>query len=82
MEVLDINETVDVGAVFGNNKIKPKWFMWNSKKYDIKKTTYIWRERSGDITIVHFSVSDRTNIFELCFNQGTMSWQLEKISIE
>jgi hypothetical protein len=33
MENLIINEPVDVGAAFVKNRIKPKWFVWNTRKY-------------------------------------------------
>ena len=71
------NESIDVAAVFGKNSIKPKWFVRNGRKYDIKEITYLWRDRQGDALVVHFNVTDGANLFEISFNQKSMAWTLE-----
>lgn len=82
MENVAINEPVVVGAVFERNRVSPKWFIWNNKKYQIKETTYIWRDRKGEAKITHFSVTDGGTLFELSLNQKTLSWHLEQVSLE
>ncbi|MCB4790401.1 MAG: hypothetical protein LHV68_00785 [Elusimicrobia bacterium] len=72
-------ETIEVGAVFGKNKIKPKWFIRSGHKHDIKEITYLWRSREGDAVIVHFNVTDGANLFEISFNQKSMVWTLDEI---
>ena len=72
-----INEPIDVGAVFGKTRIKPKWFIWNGNKRDIKEVTYTWRAREGEAEVIHFSVTDGATVFELTFNQKTLRWTLE-----
>ena len=79
MESTKINENIDVGAAFYKNRIKPKWFIWKGKKYIVKETTYTWKDKEGEAVIVHFSVSDGATLFELCFNQKTLVWMLEKV---
>ena len=78
----EINEKIRVGVVFDNDSIKPKWFIWNNNKYDIKKTTYTWQSKRGEMPLLHFSVTDGASLFELTLNQKTFSWMLEKISAE
>jgi hypothetical protein len=78
MESTVINEPVDVGAVFGKNKIKPKWFLWHNRKYQIQETTYTWHETEGEVAVIHFTVSDGATLFELSLNQKTLHWRLEK----
>ncbi len=82
MENVVINEPVDVGAVFSRNRIRPKWFIWNSRRYQIKETTYTWRDKQGQAKIIHFSVTDGATLFELSLNQNTLSWCLEQVSME
>ena len=82
MENVVINEPVDVGAVFSGNRIRPKWFIWNSRKYQIKEITYTWRDKKGQARIIHFSVTDGATLFELSLNQNSLSWCLEQVSIE
>ncbi len=50
----EINESIKVGAIFGDNKkkLKPVWFVWSGRKYDIKKITYILdgKDKKGQYT--------------------------------
>lgn len=74
-----ITETIEVAAVFGKNTVKPKWFIRGGHKHDIKEITYLWRSRQGDAVVVHFNVSDGANLFEISFNQKSMSWTLDGV---
>ncbi|OGS39401.1 MAG: hypothetical protein A2551_00590 [Elusimicrobia bacterium RIFOXYD2_FULL_34_30] len=77
-----VNQKVKIGAVFEGLNIKPKWFFWINKKFEVKNITYQWKSKIGDATIIHFSVSDGTNLYELSFNQKTLEWRLENIEVE
>lgn len=74
----EINEKIKVGAVFGNNEVKPKWFIWKNNRYEIKETTYTWKTSQGEMPLLHFSVTDGSTLFELVLNQKTLNWILEK----
>ncbi len=82
MEQTEINETIDVGAVFTKKQIKPKWFIWQKRKHIITETTYIWDEDAGSIRIIHFSVTDGSTLFEISLNKKTLVWTLEKTVVE
>lgn len=82
MDAETINESIDVGAVFGKNKIKPRWFVWNGRKIDVKEVTYTWKSREGDAVILYFAVTDGATSFELSLNQKTMCWILEKTNLD
>lgn len=82
MDTEKINESIDVGAVFGKNKIRPRWFVWNGRKIDVKEVTYAWKAREGDAVILYFAVTDGATSFELSLNQKTMQWFLCKTAIE
>jgi len=82
MDAETINEAIEVGAVFGKNKIKPKWFIWSGRKIDIKEVTYAWKAREGDAIIQYFAVTDGATSFEVSLNQNSMCWRLEKTKIE
>ncbi|MBN1824359.1 MAG: hypothetical protein JW803_08575 [Endomicrobiales bacterium] len=73
-----INESIDVGAVFGKTKIRPKWFVWNGRKVTVKETTHTWKARQGEAPIIYFAVTDGATAFEISLNQKTMQWCLEK----
>jgi len=78
MDTTIIDEPVDVGAIFGKNKIRPKWFLWHGRKYPVKETTYTWQDTEGEAKIFHFTVTDGATLFELSLNQKTLAWRLEQ----
>ena len=82
MDTEKINESIEVGAVFGKSRIKPKWFIWNGRKIEIKEVTYAWMGREGDAIIQYFAVTNGATSFELSLNQKTMRWTLCKTVIE
>lgn len=82
MEQTEINETIDVGAVFTKKYIKPKWFLWQNRKYMVKETTYTWDEDVGSARMIHFSVTDGATLFEISLNKKTLAWTLEKTVVE
>ena len=76
-----IEEPIYVGAIFKGNKIRPRWFIWNKRKYPIREVTFSWRDKRGEENLLYFSVSDGVNIYEICFNQKSLNWFLSKVSI-
>ena len=82
MNTTEINQKIKVGAVFEGSLIKPKWFMWVNKKFEVKKIAMRWKSSEGSATILHFSITDEKNMYELSFNQKTMEWMLNKIGVE
>jgi hypothetical protein len=80
--ITEINQHIKAGVVFDNNNVKPKWFIWNNRKYIIKKITYTWKTNQGEAILIHFSVTDGATLFELCMNQKNLEWTLEKVSTE
>ena len=82
MQTTVINESIDVGAVFGKNKVKPKWFIWNGRKHEIKEVTYMWHDKQGETEFLYFALTDGKTVFEVSLNQKDLSWQLLKTTVE
>jgi len=78
----EIGENIVVGAIFKSSSIVPRWFIWNRKKYTVKKTTYIWKNNNGEEKIYNFDVTDGANVFELSYNAKTANWVLNKVYVE
>jgi len=78
----NIEEPVQVGAVFKGTAVKPKWFVWNNKKYTVKGVTYTWHSYEGEARLVNFSVSDGQGLYELSFNQKLLNWKLVRVWLE
>jgi hypothetical protein len=82
MENTIIDERIDVAAVFKKDAVKPRWFVWNGRKYDVKEVTYTWGDTLGDAKVMHFAVSTASALFELSLNLASLEWRLEKSVIE
>ncbi|MBI5361120.1 MAG: hypothetical protein HZA48_11130 [Planctomycetes bacterium] len=82
MTITEINEKIKAGVVFEGAFIKPKWFLWNNRKYNVKEILFQWKSAEGAAVIIHFSVSDGTSMYELTFNQKTLDWILDKTAVE
>jgi len=74
-----LNEKIQVLAWFRNAKIYPRIFIWNNKKYKIKRVNYNWQERAGSETISYFSVSTSTDAYQISFHNTGYSWKIDKI---
>lgn len=75
---LELDEKIGAGVIFGpKTKIKPLWFWWRGRKYQVKKITYIWKTKKGKATLYHFAVIDENdNLFELCYNSESLVWRV------
>jgi hypothetical protein len=77
-----MNCRIEVEAMFGGRtKLRPLWFFWNKRKYQIKEVTYGWMTKEGKATIYHFSVKDENdNLFEITYNNESLVWKV--LSVE
>ncbi len=72
-------KSIEVGVIFKNGKLYPRWFIWQSRKYIIKEVTYEWKDKKGDEILHCFSVSDGANLYHIHFNHKWVHWRLKKI---
>lgn len=81
--ITEVNEPIKVGVVFGDDKkkLKPVWFVWSGRKYDIREITYIWMERTGNASIHHFTVTDNAHLFDISYCTDTMVWTLHSVEM-
>jgi hypothetical protein len=79
----DIEETIDVIALFENGVIKPIRFRWNGRAIRIKRVTGVWQEDVGQTKIRYFAVLDNaSNFFQLAYDERNTRWALNKIWVE
>ena len=74
-----LGEKIDCLVFFSSGKIYPRVFTWNNKEYEIKKVTYNWQERRGGELLNFFSVDTGADLYQICFNNTSCSWKLDKI---
>lgn len=69
-----------VAVIFSSGgKVTPKWFELNRRKHEITETTYFWRDRIGDVPLMHYAVSDGEALYELVFNTCEQTWSLNRL---
>lgn len=75
-----VAEKVKVAAIFApGGRVRPVWFEWNRVKHAITQTTYFWRDRVGEVTVLRFAVTDGASLFELSYNTRDQSWTLDGV---
>jgi hypothetical protein len=74
-------ERISVHAIFPTHgrKIMPISFRRQNYEYKITTVTYTWKTQKGDITYIHFAVSNSTHSYELVFNTTAFTWHLYNI---
>ena len=75
-----LNVDIRVGAIFESGRaICPVWFDWQRRKYTVTEITYRWQELSGETKMLHFTVSDGQDLFELIYDTDRQVWILAGI---
>jgi hypothetical protein len=75
-----LNRHIRVGAIFESGRaIRPVWFDWQHRKYSVTEITYRWQEQSGETKMLHFTVSDGQDLFELIYDTDRLVWILAGI---
>jgi hypothetical protein len=75
-----LNADIRVGAIFESGRaIRPVWFDWQRRKHSITEITYRWQEQSGKTKMLHFTVSDGQDLFELIYDTDRQIWILAGI---
>ena len=72
-------EPIEVGVIFKEGKLLPKWFTRNGRKYSIKEITYQWQDHRGNESLYFFSVSDGANLYQIYLNNRYLHWRLAKV---
>jgi hypothetical protein len=77
--VVVLHEPIRVGAVFSHGTVVPRWFLYRGRKIPVKEVTYTWTEQQGRAVLLHFSVSDGVNLYDLSFLPERLVWNVEAV---
>jgi hypothetical protein len=72
----DVSEPIRVAAIFTRGEVHPVWFDRNGLQIRVREIAFSWTTREGNAGILHFSVTDGHNLYEICFNTSNMNWKL------
>jgi len=79
----EINQPIEVMAVFEKGRMLPVRFRWNGRVVRIVHITSRWRTNEGRFRKKHYSVMDRNSeFFQLTYKERTSEWFLNKIWVE
>jgi len=76
---MDINESISVGAVFSEGKVRPAWFIWRGRKYAVTEVTYTWESSEGMARLRHFSAVSGANVYALAYNTDDCAWEIRGV---
>ncbi len=78
--MLEINEPVNIVAVFKNGLVSPRKIGWRGRTLRVDKVTGRWMSSIGSTNILNLSLmTEGGDYFELSFNSKTYIWRLEKL---
>lgn len=76
----EIGENVTVLASFADGRLQPVVFKWRNRIYRQLSVASSWSDYEGQYKRVYFSVmTDRSNLYELCFHTRNFQWCLVRI---
>jgi len=79
----DIEEDIDVIAMFEGYKLKPLKFRWKGRVYKITRVTGDWKTDVGQYKLRHFAVLDQaSNFFQISYDEKNSHWLLTKLWVE
>ncbi len=79
----DIEDDIDVIALFEGYKLRPLRFRWNNRVYKITRVTGDWKSDVGQYKLRHFAVlDDASNFFQISYDEKNSHWLLTKLWVE
>lgn len=79
----EINQPIEVVAVFQNGKMIPVRFRWNGRVIKIVRVTGQWKTGEGKYRIKHYAIIDQDSQFcQLSYQERTGEWFLNNIWVE
>jgi len=81
--ITEIGEPIVVAAVFRDNLITPRAFLWRTRRYRIEKIMGHYHYFKGVYRQECYSAScGADDVFEISFDTEDMSWRLERVHVE
>jgi hypothetical protein len=79
----EINDPVDVIALFEAGKLKPQRFRWKGHVHRVAQVTGAWLTDRGAFKVRHFALMDEeANFFQLAYDERTTAWKVTRIWVE
>jgi hypothetical protein len=82
MRIEEIQEPVEVIALFRKGKLSPLKFRWKGREYPVRRMNCAWTTDEGETRFHHFAVmSDSSDVYELTYDRSSYEWKIENVSL-
>jgi hypothetical protein len=82
MRIEEIQEPIEVIALFRHGKLSPLKFRWKGREYPVRRMNCTWTTDEGETRFHHFAVmSDSPDVYELTYNRSSYEWKIENVSL-
>lgn len=79
----EIDEPIEVLAVFQAGTMKPLRFRWKTRTHHVLKVTGHWTTQVGQFKQYYFSVlGESQDYFEIVLDSRTLVWRLARVCLE
>lgn len=78
----EINEPVQVAAIFKNGNLQPVKFLWKGREFLVRVVNLSYSQYEGRSKVYYFAVSDNNNYFKLRFNTDDFNWMLSETYVD
>ncbi len=83
MQFEEINDVIEVIALFRGGKIRPLKFRWRNRVYKIVRINGGWKSDLGRDRLSHYSVmADGPDVFEISCSMENNNWKLDRVCLE
>jgi len=83
MRFEDINDPIEVIAVFRQGKLRPLKFRWRDRVYKIERVNGGWVTDEGKNRLYHYSVSANSpDVYEISYNSDRFAWNIDRVCLE
>jgi len=78
----DIQDKIEMIALFKDGRIQPLKFRWKDRVYRVERVNGEWVSDEGQTRHYHYSVmTTGPDVYELTFNSQSRGWMLNRVCL-
>ena len=82
MLIEEIDEPIDVIALFHGGKLRPIRFQWNGRTYPVKAVHSSWEDREGIHRRCFFSLAAAGSTYHIHLRTQDLLWVLDRVVLD
>ena len=82
MRYEDIQDKIEMIALFQDGRIRPLKFRWKERVYRVERVNGEWVSDEGETRFHHYSVmTTGPDVYELTYNSQSSGWRLNRVCL-